>query len=43
MINFPQDFYWTYVLYSLKDNNKYTGDTKNLPLRFEAHKNGEVT
>ncbi len=42
MENFDQDFYWTYVLHSLKDNNKYTGYTKNLPLRFEAHKNGEV-
>ena len=42
MENFNQEFYWTYVLYSLKDNNKYIGYTKNLPLRFEAHKKGKV-
>ncbi len=42
MENFEDDFYWVYVLQSLKDKNKYTGYTKNLPLRFKAHRNGEV-
>ena len=43
MENFEDSFYWVYVLHSLKDQNKYTGYTKNLPLRFKAHENGEVT
>ena len=37
-----EDFYFTYVLLSLKDNKYYTGFTSNLPLRFESHKNGKV-
>lgn len=37
------DFYLVYVLQSLKDGKKYTGYTKNLPSRFETHKNGNVT
>ena len=35
-------FYYTYVLRSKKDNNYYTGCTKDLKLRFEQHKNGYV-
>ena len=35
-------FYYTYVLYSLKDKQLYTGYTKNLQQRFEAHTAGEV-
>ena len=42
MANFFEGFYWVYVLRSLKDGKKYTGYTKNLPSRFEAHQNGEV-
>ena len=42
MESFEDNFYWVYVLHSLKDNKKYTGYTKNLPLRFEAHEKGEV-
>lgn len=37
------DFYWVYVLQSLKDGKKYTGYTKNLPSRFATHQNGNVT
>jgi putative endonuclease len=37
-----ESFYYTYVLLSLKDEKKYTGYTKNLSLRFEAHQNGKV-
>lgn len=35
-------FYYTYVLLSLKDGKKYTGFSKNLSLRFEAHQSGKV-
>lgn len=42
MSNFYEEYYWVYVLLSLKDNKKYTGYTKDLPSRFEAHQNGEV-
>ena len=35
-------FYYTYVLFSHKDKNLYTGYTKNLQLRFEEHQNGGV-
>lgn len=42
MANFFEQYYWVYVLQSLKDGKKYTGYTKNLPSRFEAHQNGEV-
>jgi len=34
--------FYTYVLQSKKDNQFYSGYTKNLKLRFEAHQNGEV-
>lgn len=36
------EFYYVYVLESLKDGEKYTGYTSNLPLRFEAHQAGKV-
>jgi putative endonuclease len=42
MADLFKEFYYVYVLLSLKDGNKYTGFTKNLPSRFEAHQNGEV-
>ena len=34
--------YYTYVLISEKDGKKYVGYTKDLKLRFEQHKNGQV-
>jgi len=36
-------FYYIYVLHSKKDNNFYTGYTKNLRLRFEQHQKGLVS
>ena len=33
---------YTYVLISGKDGKKYVGYTKNLKLRFEQHKRGQV-
>jgi len=36
------DYYYIYVLRSLKDDKNYTGYTKNLKLRFEQHTKGEV-
>ena len=36
-------FYYVYILKSLKDNKFYTGYTKNLKLRFEQHNKGLVT
>ena len=39
---FEDDFYYVYILFSLKDGNRYTGYTKNLKLRLQAHCNGEV-
>ena len=36
------DYYYTYVLQSLKDNKFYTGYTKNIKLRFEQHNKGLV-
>lgn len=42
MANFFEKYYWVYVLESLKDGKKYTGYTKDLPSRFEAHQNGKV-
>ena len=42
MVNFFEDFYWVYILLSLKDGKKYTGYTKNLPSKFKAHQKGEV-
>ena len=38
-----ENFYYTYVLKSLKDGKKYTGYTSNLPLRLEQHNSGQVT
>ncbi len=35
-------FYYTYILKSQKDNELYTGSTKNLQKRFEQHQKGEV-
>ncbi len=35
-------YYFVYVLKSLKDGKNYTGYTKNLKLRFEQHCNGLV-
>ena len=40
--NFFEEHYWVYILLSLKDNEKYTGYTKDLPSRFDSHQNGEV-
>ena len=34
--------YYTYVLRSLKDNQYYTGFTKDLKQRFEQHQIGHV-
>src|SRR6056297_807911 len=42
MINLNSTYYYIYVLLSEKDGKKYTGYTKNLSLRFEAHNAGEV-
>ena len=42
MADFFDNYYWVYVLVSLKDGKKYTGYTKNLPSRFEAHQSGKV-
>jgi len=37
------EFYYVYVLESLKDGKKYTGYTENLRSRFEQHNNGDVS
>jgi putative endonuclease len=42
MANNLKQFYYVYVLLSLRDGNKYTGYTKDLPSRFEAHQKGKV-
>lgn len=34
--------HYTYVLHSRKDNQLYTGSTKNLKLRFQQHTQGKV-
>ena len=34
--------YYTYVLYSKKDGNFYTGFTQDLKLRFDQHNQGRV-
>ena len=34
--------YYTYVLYSKKDGNFYTGFTQDLRLRFEQHEKGQI-
>ncbi|MFO7864900.1 MAG: GIY-YIG nuclease family protein [Salinivirgaceae bacterium] len=36
------NFYFVYILKSLKDGKNYAGYTKNLNLRFEQHQKGEV-
>lgn len=36
------NFYYVYVLRSLKDGKNYTGYTKNLKLRFQQHIDGLV-
>ena len=41
MTIFFENYYWIYILKSLKDVKKYTGYTKNFPSRFEAIQNGE--
>ncbi len=35
-------FYYVYVLYSLTDQQLYTGYTKDLKSRIDQHKNGRV-
>ena len=35
-------FYFVYILLSERDNNYYTGYTKNIELRFEQHNKGLV-
>ena len=35
--------YYTYILISRKDNKLYTVYTKDLKLRFEQHKKGQVS
>ena len=42
MTNSLGTYYYVYVLLSLKDGKKYTGYTKDLPSRFEAHQKGRV-
>ena len=42
MVGIENSFYYTYVLYSEKDNKNYIGYTHNLFLRFEQHKKGKV-
>ena len=37
------NFYYVYVLKSLKDGNKYTGCTNDLEKRFQSHQNGKVS
>ncbi len=37
-----EDFHYTYILRSDKDNTNYAGYTKNLKLRFEQHQKGMV-
>ncbi len=42
MTNSLGTYYYVYVLLSLKDGKKYTGYTKDLSSRFEAHQKGKV-
>ena len=37
-----KQFYYTYILHSIKDNKNYAGYTKNLRLRFDQHQKGMV-
>ena len=34
--------HYTYILWSKKDNQMYTGSTNNLKLRLEQHQHGKV-
>jgi len=34
--------HYTYILFSKKDNQMYTGSTSNLKLRLEQHQRGRV-
>lgn len=36
------NFFYTYILLSEKDGKRYTGFTKDLSSRFEAHQKGKV-
>ncbi len=36
------NFYYVYILLSIKDNKFYTGYTKNLKVRFDEHNRGYV-
>ena len=36
------NFYYTYVLESERDGNRYTGYTRDLQSRFEKHRKGRV-
>jgi putative endonuclease len=40
--NSEKQFYYIYVLKSLKDNKMYVGYTENLKSRFEQHSKGRV-
>jgi len=42
MTNMLESYYYVYILISLKDGKKYTGYTKDLSSRFEAHQKGKV-
>ena len=42
MANLFEEYYYVYILESLKDGKNYTGYTKDLPSRFKAHQNGDV-
>lgn len=42
ILDYDMEFYYTYVLLSLKDNKLYYGFTNNLKLRIKQHSNGEV-
>ena len=37
-----EQFYYVYILRSLKDGKNYTGYTKNLKLRLEQHNKEQV-
>jgi putative endonuclease len=37
------DYFFVYVLFSLKDSQFYTRYTNNLKRRFDEHQNGEVS
>ncbi len=42
MTNQDSQYYYVYILFSEKDGKKYTGYTRDLSLRFEAHQKGKV-